>query len=114
MPGGPGRGPSPRVAFEHLQPWTHVHAVGADSPGKHELEDEVLGEADLVLVDSLAQCEQLGELQHVPGARERAVEIGAFLEKPGTIAADAITVADFTGLGVEDLAIAEYVWSRLG
>jgi ornithine cyclodeaminase len=104
---------TPHLAFGSLQPGTHINAVGADTAGKHELANDVLEEADLVLVDSLAQCEHLGELQHVPAVRGRAVEIGAFLADPCEVAPDAITVADFTGLGVEDLAIAEYVWNHL-
>jgi len=89
-----------------LQPGTHVSAVGADSVGKQELDPEILRHADLLLVDSLAQCERLGELQHAAELRDKAVEIGAFCERPQ---AGESSVADFTGLGVEDLYIAEFV-----
>ena len=51
-------------------------AVGADGPGKQELDPEILRRAALLLVDSRAQCEKLGELQHALGERERAMEIG--------------------------------------
>lgn len=97
---------APLLFARDLQPGTHISAVGADSPGKQELDPEILRGADLVLVDSLAQCEKLGELQHAPDQRGRAVEIGAFMERP-RVAGN--SVADMTGLGVEDLYIAEAI-----
>jgi ornithine cyclodeaminase len=98
---------APLLFAGNLQPGTHISAVGADSVGKQELDPEILRQADLVLVDSRAQCEKLGELQH---ARERTtVEIGEFCERPR---AGGSSVADMTGLGVEDLFIAEMVYEE--
>jgi ornithine cyclodeaminase/alanine dehydrogenase-like protein (mu-crystallin family) len=65
-------------------------------------------------VDSRRQCEKLGELQHASDQWGRAVEIGEYCAAPVVVAADAITVADFTGLGVEDLYIAERCWESGG
>ena len=42
------------------------------------------------------------------------VEIGAFCEAPAACDRGGITVCDFTGLGVEDLYIAEYCYERSG
>ena len=97
----------PLLRLEDLQAGTHVSAVGADTPGKQELDPGILRRAALLLVDSLSQCERLGELQHAPSEKARAVEIGAFLERPVAHDRAGITVADFTGMGVEDLFIAE-------
>jgi len=97
----------PLLRVRDLRPGSHVSAVGADSPGKRELSAEILRRASLLLVDSLAQCEKLGELQHVLSEKRRAVEIGAFCERPVPFDRSGITVADFTGLGAEDLFIAE-------
>jgi len=119
----------PLLNAADLQPGTLISAVGSDSPGKQELDPEILRRAGLVLVDSLVQCEKLGELQHAPEVRNRAIEIGAFCNgKSGPFSKqfhDAreawsrthdgmITVCDFTGLGVEDLYIAEYCFQRGG
>ena len=90
-----------------------ISAVGSDSPGKQELHPQILNRAALLLVDSLAQCEKLGELQHAPSARGRAMEIGKFCEFHPAFDAEGIVVADFTGLGVEDLFIAEDCYQRL-
>ncbi|HKD19309.1 MAG TPA: ornithine cyclodeaminase family protein [Thermoanaerobaculia bacterium] len=97
----------PLLAAADLRPGTHVSAVGADAPGKQELDPEILRRASLVLVDSLAQCSRLGELQHALSERDRAVEIGAFCAAPVAYDSAGVTVADFTGLGAEDLFIAE-------
>ena len=102
----------PLLSAADLKPGTHISAVGSDSPGKQELDPEILRRAALILVDSRRQCEKLGELQHAPDMWERAVEIGTFCERPQP--SDGLTVCDFTGLGVEDLYIAEYCHERSG
>jgi ornithine cyclodeaminase len=99
------RGPLLNAA--DLRPGTHVSAVGADAPGKQELDPEILRRSSLLLVDSLAQCSRLGELQHAPSERDRAVEIGSFCASPLPCDSAGVTIADFTGLGAEDLFIAE-------
>jgi ornithine cyclodeaminase len=108
---------APLLFARDLQVGTHISAVGADSIGKQELDPEILRRAEVLLVDSVAQCEKLGELQHAVDQVARAVEIGEFCEehtgaglhtRPGTN-----SVADFTGLGVEDLYIAEMILTML-
>ena len=104
---------SPLLFAADLQAGTHVSAVGSDSPGKQELDPEILRRASLLLVDSLAQCSRLGELQHAPDQKPRAIEIGTFCAAPPAYDRAGMTVADFTGLGVEDLYIAEACAARL-
>jgi len=103
----------PLLRSEDIHPGTHISAVGADSPHKQELDPQILHRAVLLLADSLRQCEKLGELQHAPAEWSRVVELGAFCEDPPTWERSGITVCDFTGLGVEDLYIAEYCLRRL-
>ena len=104
---------APLISAADLQPGTHVSAVGSDSPGKQELDPEILRRASLILVDSLAQCAKLGELQHALDQKSRAIEIGSFCAAPSAYDRAKVTVADFTGLGVEDLYIAERCAERL-
>ena len=105
---------APLLSAADLQPGTHVSAVGSDSPGKRELDPEILRRASLLLVDSLAQCAKLGELQHAPDQASRAIEIGAFCASPSPYDRAGTTIADFTGLGAEDLFIAEACAAGLG
>jgi ornithine cyclodeaminase len=103
---------APLVMAADIQPGTHISAVGSDGPGKQELDPAILRSAAVLLADSRRQCEKLGELQHAPSEWERVREIGEFCQTPSAAGADAITVCDFTGLGVEDLYIAEYCYER--
>jgi ornithine cyclodeaminase len=102
----------PILMAADVSPGTHISAVGSDGPGKQELDPAILRCAALLLADSRRQCEKLGELQHAPSEWQRTREIGEFCLAPGALDPGAITVCDFTGLGVEDLFIAEYVYER--
>jgi ornithine cyclodeaminase/alanine dehydrogenase-like protein (mu-crystallin family) len=92
-----------------------VIAVGSDGPGKQELDPELLRAADVLAVDSRAQCLRLGELQHAPELADRAVEIGAICagEAPGRTDERQLVVCDLTGLGVQDVAAANAVLDAL-
>jgi ornithine cyclodeaminase len=97
----------PLLFASDLEDGTHITAVGADSPGKQELDPEILRRADTIWVDSLEQCKQLGELQHAPDEWSKAVPC---LSAP--VPPSSLTVADLTGLGVEDLFIAESIYEN--
>jgi ornithine cyclodeaminase len=102
----------PHFPAGEVRPGTHVNAVGADSVGKCEHDPDLLRRASLLLVDSLAQCERLGELQHAPDCRGKAVEIGRFCAAPVAYDRGGVSVCDMTGLGAEDLAIAQYCFDK--
>jgi ornithine cyclodeaminase len=104
---------APLLELANLQPGTLVNAVGADGPGKQELDPGILRAASLLLVDSLAQCARLGELQHALDQQDRAIEIGAYVDRPDRPPSGDLVVCDFTGLGVEDLYIAEHVYEHV-
>lgn len=103
---------APLLMAGALQPGTHISAIGSDAVGKQELYPGLLRRAALILTDSRAQCEKLGELQHSPSEIDRAVEAGEFMLAPRVWDRDGISVCDFTGLGVEDLYIAEHCYRR--
>lgn len=106
---------APLVEAEWLDEGTHVTAVGSDEPGKQELAAAVLARATVVAVDDRAQAARYGELHHAieAGTRreEETVTLGELLEGDARGRADAadITVADLTGVGVQDAAIAALV-----
>jgi ornithine cyclodeaminase len=101
----------PLVLAEHVARGAHVTAVGSDGAGKQELDPELLRRADVLAVDSLDQCRRLGELQHAPDQADRAVELGAVCagRAPGRTDPGELTIADLTGVGVQDVAAAAAV-----
>ena len=100
------------VEAEWLRPGQHVTAVGSDSPGKQELAPACLERADVVAVDRLRQCAAFGELKHAIDAGlltlNDALELGRLVAGlvPGRTNPTQITVADLTGVGFQDTAIA--------
>lgn len=108
----------PLLRREWIRPGTHITAVGADSPGKQELDAAIVGAAACVLVDSLTQCSSYGELSHLPAAQRtgKIIEIGSLLSDSTQYqrAAEAITVADLTGLGVQDAQISASILAQMG
>jgi len=101
------------VRADWLRPGLHVTALGADTPGKQELDATCLPRADLVVVDRRAQCAAFGELHAaIETGRMTADEVHAELgevvagRRPGRTRDDQLTIADLTGVGFQDTAIA--------
>lgn len=99
-----------------VSPGTHITAIGSDTTDKIELAPEILGAADLVVVDSLPQSESRGEVFQAVEAgflsRDGVIELGALVAgEGGRGSAHEVTVCDLTGVAVQDLAIATAVGS---
>ena len=93
----------------------HVTAMGSDAEHKNELEPKVLSRADRYVADRRSQCATLGELHHAiaAGIVARDIDVPELGEviagtKAGRSEASEITVADLTGTGVQDTAIATF------
>ena len=106
---------APLLESEHLRAGTHITAMGADAPGKQELEAGIFGRASRCVVDSRSQCVHHGD-SHYPVARsilaeDDLIELGELIDDPSLRRPDddAITIADLTGVGVQDLQIATAV-----
>jgi len=107
----------PIVRLDWIKKGTHINAIGADAPGKQELETEILKNARLV-VDDIEQASKSGEI-NVP------IKQGHI--SPDTITAtlgdcitgrarcrlneNDITVFDSTGIAIEDIAVARAIYN---
>jgi alanine dehydrogenase len=103
---------TPIIRDEWIHEGTHINAIGADAPGKEELDPAILRRAQ-VFVDDPAQAVHSGEI-NVPisqGIYREADLAGTLGEvvigKKRRRDAEAITVFDSTGLAIQDLAIAK-------
>ena len=94
---------------------THITAMGSDTRDKQELDAGILQQADLVVADSIAQCVERGEIYQALKSdaidESELVELGSILagDAVGRASQDQITVADLTGVAVQDIQISKAV-----
>jgi alanine dehydrogenase len=108
----------PIVMDEWISDGTHINAIGADAPGKEEIDPRILKRARIV-VDDIAQASHSGEI-NVPFSKGLLSEKDIFCElgeiitgkkKARTRDSD-ITVFDSTGLAIQDVATANMVYQK--
>ena len=103
---------TPLIRSSWISDGTHITASGADAPGKQELDSTLTARADLLILDSDAQCIDHGEVA-IPAeagllSPDRYRTLGKVLsgQQAGRSAPSQVTIADLTGLGSQDIAIA--------
>lgn len=104
----------PVLCGAEIRPGTHVNAIGADAPGKRELDDAVLASASL-FVDDREQSRRFGEGRYLDAVLLSSIPtIGDVLSKTavGRQSRDELTVFDSTGLGLHDVATAAVALER--
>ncbi|UTF54515.1 ornithine cyclodeaminase family protein [Natronosalvus rutilus] len=109
---------TPIVGPDDVGENTHVNAMGADAEGKHELADDLLRGARIV-IDDHKQCTHSGEInvpynEGVLTDDDIYGEIGQLVvgEKTGRDADTGVTVFDSTGLAIQDVAAAHVVYEQ--
>jgi ornithine cyclodeaminase len=89
-----------------------IVAMGADTPGKRELDPALVEGADSIVCDDVERCLDHGEIQGKDVAPGRLSSLGAIL-KSGRKPAGRLTIVDLTGLPAQDIAVASVVWRTL-
>ncbi len=112
---------SARRAFltpDLVRPGTFIAAVGADNSDKSEI-DPALYAKSLVVVDSLEQCAEIGDLHHAlvagavtPGHVHATLGEVIAGTRPGRTDDRTITLFDSTGMGLQDVAAAVVIYRR--
>ncbi|MEM6739144.1 MAG: iminosuccinate reductase BhcD [Pseudomonadota bacterium] len=103
---------APTLMDAHVTPGTHLACMGTDTKGKQEVETALLARAT-VFTDEVAQSVSIGEAQHVVGAGLKTeadiATVGAVIEgtHQGRSSDEEITLFDGTGVGLQDLAVAD-------
>ncbi|HQU66867.1 MAG TPA: cyclodeaminase [Albidovulum sp.] len=109
---------APVLKADWLHPGLHITAMGSDQAGKNEIEPLALMAANAYVCDRVSQCEVSGELEAALASglwtRGTPAELGEVItgKKPGRQSPEDITIADLTGTGVQDTAIATHVRAR--
>jgi alanine dehydrogenase len=108
----------PILIADWVKPGTHINAIGADAPGKQELESMLTIKAR-VFVDSIEQASHSGEInvpwrQGLLNREKIAGTIGEVItgKLPGRTSDEEITVFDSTGLAIQDMAVGHVVYRR--
>ena len=97
---------------------THITAMGSDTLTKQELDASLITLADRVIADSKSQCRVRGEIHQAVKdgfSMNDVVELGEIIsrEKDGRIGDSDITIADLTGVAVQDIQISKAVLNHL-
>ncbi|MFN4159807.1 MAG: iminosuccinate reductase BhcD [Gemmobacter sp.] len=109
--------PAASLMAAHVAPGTHLACMGTDTIGKQEVEPTLLARAT-VFCDEVAQSTTIGEAQHAVAAGLIApgsiTPLGAVLTgaHPGRRTDDEITLFDGTGVGLQDIAVADVALRR--
>ncbi len=108
----------PILKTEWISEGTHINAMGADAPGKQELESGLLKKSR-IFIDCWEQARHSGEI-NVPVAEgivtrdDIEAKIGDVItgKNPGRLSDEDITIFDSTGLAVQDIVTAWKVYEK--
>ncbi len=110
---------TPVLSSEDLRKGTHITAIGSDTPDKQEVDSRILRDADIVVADSIKQCMTRGEIYKAIKAgdlkKEKLIELGNVISgaAEGRISDQQTTIADLTGVAVQDINIATAVYKAV-
>ncbi|MBA4495787.1 ornithine cyclodeaminase family protein [Paenactinomyces guangxiensis] len=106
---------SPLIEKSWIDKGSHLICIGTDMPGKQEIDPEIFSGATIV-VDSLSQCRERGEIQHALQTgliteQDIYAEMGDIIlgKKPWRNSSEEITIFDSTGLSIQDVSVAKMV-----
>ena len=108
----------PLLKSKNLKKGSHINAIGSDSPEKNEVDHNIFKMADLIVADSISQCLERGEISR--GIKNGVIkeknikELGSLINSKGNYRcqSDQITIADLTGVAVQDIQIAKAVFKE--
>jgi len=109
----------PVVFGDDLQPGTHINAIGANAANRRELDDEAVGRATLIAVDSLDQSRKesgdlIQGLANLGRGWESVIELHSVVaaKHPGRSSADQITLFKSHGIALWDVTVAGFVYQQ--
>ena len=109
----------PVLLRQHVKPGTHINAIGADAAGKQELDIEIL-KSGKIIVDDMEQAAHSGEIN--VGLTKKEINLNNIYGTLGQVIAgikkgretdEEITIFDSTGLAIQDVCCAKFVYEKV-
>ncbi|WP_037270333.1 ornithine cyclodeaminase [Kibdelosporangium aridum] len=108
---------TPLAPAEAFSSAVHVTALGTDLPGKGELPPDLFASASIIATDDHEQCLHHGDFGNAVRAgvvsSDSDVSVGTVL-RDGVRHRSGLSIADLTGIGAADAAVASAVLTALG
>lgn len=98
----------PLIRNEWLKRPVHINAMGADAPGKQEFNMDISDIIDVWVVDDIEQARHSGETQYTAFRK-----IKSLADELPVIDKMSNTLFDATGVAIQDIAVAKYVYEQL-
>ncbi|MAH80656.1 MAG: ornithine cyclodeaminase family protein [Rickettsiales bacterium] len=107
----------PILRKEWLKNNVHINAMGADAKGKRECDDQIILSSQLV-IDDFEQASHSGEI-NVPLSNKLITKkdikstLGEIIMGKTIINPEKLTLFDSTGLAIQDIALAGFVYKKM-
>lgn len=106
------------IPFNFINPNAHINAVGADAQGKRELDISILNSISMIVYDEWEQCSHSGEIQYLHNSQRRPVlfSLKEIVNHPlsyNNSNRRMSTLFDATGLAIEDVVTARYIYEKI-
>jgi alanine dehydrogenase len=108
----------PIIKKRYIRPGAHINAIGADAKGKQEIETDLLKDAKII-VDDIEQAAHSGEInvplsEGIIKVQDVYGTLGEIItnKKKGRENDEEITIFDSTGVAIEDIICAKYVYEK--
>jgi alanine dehydrogenase len=115
---------APIVKAKWLKDGVHINAMGADAEGKREFDSQTYKAVDIWVVDDFEQAIHSGETQHayksrhdlmasMPWGKNSSKSFCNLTECLGRTTKEQSTLFDSTGVAIQDIAVANYIYEKL-
>ena len=106
------------IPFNFIRNKAHINAVGADAKGKRELDISVLNHLGIIVYDEWEQCSHSGEIQYLHECQRKPVlfSLQQIISHPllyNNPDRAMSTLFDATGLAIEDVVTARYIYEKI-
>jgi ornithine cyclodeaminase len=106
------------LTADGILPGAHITAMGADAEGKQEIDPKLIAKADILVADSIEQCIDHGDIGYAVRAglinSGKIAALGDVIQDKRLMRINdqQISIADLTGVAIQDIQITKYVYLK--